>query len=199
MAPKPLLSLKNDFQAVEPPRIGEKYSCQATELASIGTVLSGWDPRPYFWDWWFGDRKFGEVLRLLLEHFSDKIRRVFAKKKSASISDKTSKASGTPLNLQPGEWIEVKSYAEIKETLNSDCRLRGLGYSPDMNVFCGKRFRVSSRVERIVIEWTGELKQLSDTVALDLVHCDGSSCRGCPRNCYFLWREDWLKRVDEPK
>jgi hypothetical protein len=101
------------------------------------------------------------------------------------------------LNLQPGDWVEVKSYGEIRETLSGDSRLRGLGFSPDMIPFCGKRFQVSSRVERIILEWTGELKTLNDTVALDTVHCDGSSCRACPRNCFFLWREDWLKRVEK--
>jgi hypothetical protein len=175
----------------------ERYYCQATELACIGTVLSGWDPRPYFWDIYYGERGIGEVLKLMGRQASDKFKRSFFRKPSPNQSDRVSNPIRTLLNLQPGELVEVKSYIDIKKTLSSDSRLRGLGFSPDMIPFCGKRFRVCDRIERIILEWTGELKQLHDTVALDTVHCDGSSCRACPRNCYFLWREDWLKRVEQ--
>jgi hypothetical protein len=176
-------------------KIGEKFTCQATELARIGKRLSGWDPRQYIGDVIHGERSIGEALRLLLKQARNTRQRLFPGKKSPLPTRKASKPSGAPLNLQPGEWVEVKSREEIEETLNSDSRLRGLGFSLDMIPFCGKHFRVTSRVERMILEWTGELKQLRDTVALDTVHCDGSSCRGCPRNCFFLWREDWLKRV----
>jgi hypothetical protein len=177
--------------------IGEKFSCQATELARIGTRLSGWDPRQYLWDLLDGERSVGEVLKILGKQARSTLGRVLPRKSAPIQSRKASKPSGEPLNLRPGEWVEVKSLVEINETLSSDSRLRGLGFSPDMIPFCGKRFRVANRVERMILEWTGELKQLNDTVALDTVHCDGSSCRACPRNCFFLWREDWLKRVTE--
>jgi hypothetical protein len=146
-------------------------------------------------DVFYGERSAGEVLAILAKQAENTIRRIFSRAQSPVPSGKASKPSGVPLNLQSGEWVQVKSREEIAATLSSGSRLRGLGFSPDMIPFCGKRFRVASRVERMILEWTGELKQLRDTVALDLVHCDGSSCRGCPRNCFFLWREDWLTRV----
>jgi hypothetical protein len=174
-----------------------RFSCQATELANIGTRLSGWDPRQYFWDLFYGERSIVEVLKILGKQAQNTLRRIVPRNTTEAPTSKASKPLGMRLNLQPGDWVEVKSLKEINETLSSDSRLRGLGFSPDMIPFCGKRFRVQSRVERMILEWTGELKQLKDTVALDMVHCDGSSCRGCPRNCFFLWREDWLKRVEE--
>jgi hypothetical protein len=177
--------------------IDGNFTCQATELARIGKRLSGWDLRQYLGDVLNRERSVGEVLQLLGKQARNKLHRLLHHEKNQAQTGKTSKPSGEPLHLQPGEWVEVKSLAEINATLSSDNRLRGLGFSPDQIPFCGKRFRVHSRVERMVLEWTGELKQLRDTVALDDVHCDGSSFRGCPRNCYFLWREDWLKRVDE--
>ncbi|MCC7086555.1 MAG: hypothetical protein IT427_16275 [Pirellulales bacterium] len=180
-------------------RSGEIFTCQATELARIGSRLSGWDPRQYLGDVLHGERSIGEAMTLMGKQARNTLRRWFPGKKSQNPSRKPSKPAGAPLNLQPGELVEVKSWEEIEETLNSDSRLRGLGFSPDMIPFCGKKFRVTSRVERMILEWTGELKQLRDTVALDTVHCDGSSCRGCPRNCFFLWREDWLKRAEEDR
>jgi hypothetical protein len=189
-APIPLISLTTI------PKIGERFTCQATELARIGKPLSGWDPRQYLGDVLHRERSIGEALKLLGKQARQTLQRIFPRKKAQTQTCKASKPTGVPLNLQPGEWVEVNSLDEINATLSSDSRLRGLGFSPDMIPFCGKKFRVQSRVERMILEWTGELKQLHDTVALNTVHCDGSSCRGCPRNCFFLWREDWLKRVD---
>jgi hypothetical protein len=203
LTPSPLAPLPPNLRSVpgegryEPAKIGEIFFCQATELAKIGKRLSGWDLRQYAGDVLDGERNAGEVLQLLAKQARNKLSRLFSRRKAEPRSGTGSKSSAESLNLQAGEWVEVKSLAEINETLSSDNRLRGLGFSPDMIPFCGKRFRVSGRVERIILEWTGELKQLRDTVALEMVHCDGSSCRGCPRNCFFLWREGWLKRVEE--
>ena len=211
ITPSPLAALPTDFHAapgdgrfggngeaeIGEAKIGEKFSCQATELARIGTRLSGWDPRQYLWDIFYRERSVGEVLKLLGKQGQNTVQRIFRRNATRLELVKASKPSGVPLNLQPGEWVEVKSLEEIDATLSSNNRLRGLGFSADMIPFCGKRFRVHSRIERMILEWTGELKQLRDTVALEIVHCDGSSCRGCPRNCFFLWREDWLERVKE--
>jgi len=41
------------------------------------------------------------------------------------------------LNLQSGEWIEVKSLKSILETLNEAGHNRGLYFSPDMRLLCG--------------------------------------------------------------
>jgi hypothetical protein len=144
------------------------------------------------------DRSLGFEIKLLARQAINKLKRIFSRNAESSQLTAVSKPSGAPLNLQPGEWVEVKSFDEIQATLNSFNKLRGLGFAPDQKHFCGKRFRVTGRVERMILEWTGELKKLSDTVALDAAHCDGGLCRACPRNCYFLWREDWLKRVDGP-
>jgi hypothetical protein len=197
LPPISLVSLSNILDTPSA-KIGEKFSCQATELAKIGTRLPGWDLRQYVWDVLNRDRSLGFEIKLLARQAINKLKRIFARNAESPQLTAVSKPSGTPLNLQPGEWVEVKSFEEIQATLNSFNKLRGLGFAPDQKHFCGKRFRVTGRVERMILEWTGELKKLNDTVALDAVHCDGGLCRACPRNCYFLWREDWLKRVDGP-
>jgi hypothetical protein len=55
---------------------------------------------------------------------------------------------GERLNLQPGEWVEVKPMKQIRETLNSADTHRGLFFSPDMRLFCGKRRRVRQGTAR---------------------------------------------------
>lgn len=99
------------------------------------------------------------------------------------------------LNLQPGEWVEVRSAKEIFATLNEKGKLRGLTFTPEMVEYCGKRFRVYKRLSQIIIEATGELRTIkSPTVLLEGVFCDGKAHGNCDRSCFCFWREAWLKR-----
>jgi len=100
------------------------------------------------------------------------------------------------LNLQHGEWVEVRSVKEIFATLNEQGKLRGLRFTPEMVKFCGKRFKVYQRLEKIILEDTGELRRIrTPTILLEGVFCDGKAHGGCDRSCFLFWREVWLKRV----
>jgi len=101
------------------------------------------------------------------------------------------------LNLRPGDWVEVRSVEEIFSTLDSREKLRGLRFTPEMQKFCGRRFKVYKRLERIILEATGELRTIrSPTFILEGVFCDGSAHGGCDRSCFCFWREEWLKKVE---
>ena len=99
------------------------------------------------------------------------------------------------LSLRPGELIEVKSEDEIAATLDSAGKLRGLAFLPSMRTFCGKRFVVLKRVERIYLEESASLRRMKNTVLLDGTMCDGL-LMGCDRSCFFYWREAWLRRIN---
>jgi hypothetical protein len=100
------------------------------------------------------------------------------------------------LNLRQSEIVEVRSVKEIFATLNGEGKLRGLRFTPEMQRFCGRRFRVYKTLERIVLEATGELRKIrTPTVLLEGVFCDGSAHGGCDRSCFCFWREEWLKKV----
>jgi hypothetical protein len=100
------------------------------------------------------------------------------------------------LNLQPEEIVEVRSAKEIFNTLDKDGKLRGLRFTPEMRKFCGKRFKVLKRLNKIIIETTGELRIIkTPTVILEGVFCDGRAHGNCDRMCFCFWREAWLKRV----
>jgi hypothetical protein len=100
------------------------------------------------------------------------------------------------LNLQPGEWVEVRSVKEIFATLDKRGKLRGLQFTPEMVKFCGKRLRVYKKLDKIILEATGELRKIrSPTVLLEGVFCDGKAHAGCDRSCFCFWREEWLRRV----
>jgi hypothetical protein len=99
------------------------------------------------------------------------------------------------LGLQPGDYVEVKSVAEILPTLDEEGRLNGLAYIPSMSSFGGQRFKVFKRMDTMYQEESGNVRRLRNTVLLDGVHCDGLLMR-CDRACFFYWREAWLRRVD---
>ncbi len=99
-----------------------------------------------------------------------------------------------PLPLQPGELVEVKAEDEILQTLDATGKLRGLAFRPAMRAFCGQRFTVLKRVERIYLEESAKTRTMRDTVLLTGVMCDGLPI-GCDRSCFYYWRESWLRRV----
>jgi len=100
------------------------------------------------------------------------------------------------LNLQPGELVEVRSEKEIFATLDHEGKLNGLRFNPEMRKYCGGRFGVYRRLEKIILETTGELRTVrTPTVLLEGVFCDGEAHGGCDRSCFCFWREAWLKRV----
>jgi hypothetical protein len=103
------------------------------------------------------------------------------------------------LNLQPGEWVEIKSKEEILATLDKTGHNRGLRFDVEELRYCGTRARVLRRVNRIVDENTGKLLRLpNDCVILEGVICPGDYHQYCPRSIYPFWREIWLRRVDQP-
>jgi hypothetical protein len=125
-------------------------------------------------------------------------RRVF-KNRPRLTSDSIQKAS---LGLRPGEWVEVKSAKEIFATLDHHGKLKGLAFNREMAKFCGRRFRVYKRLEKMILESTGELRRIkTPTVMLEGVFCDGEAHDKCDRSCFCFWREAWLRRVnpDSPR
>jgi hypothetical protein len=109
--------------------------------------------------------------------------------------------SSTPaeaLGLRAGEFVEVKSVREISLTLDQRGRNRGLEFTPSMLPFCGRKLRVRSRVERMILETTGEMREIGNTVILEGVTCDGHTILGgCSRHVFHLWREAWLRRLPD--
>jgi len=99
------------------------------------------------------------------------------------------------LRLRPGEWVQVRSFAEISATLDDQGRFDGLPFMPEMLRHCGKRYRVFRRVEKIHHYFgptAHHLRRLQDAVLLDELRCDGTSHGGCQSGCQLIWKEAWL-------
>lgn len=134
-----------------------------------------------------------------MEHTQSKVLKLICvgkKDKPCSQVGKGEPAYEERLGLKPGELVEVKSESEIRATLDEKARNRGMLWMPNMRKFCGKRYRVYKRLERILLESNGEHRNVKDTVLLEGVLCDGEEWFGCDRSCFHYWKEAWLKRVE---
>jgi hypothetical protein len=103
------------------------------------------------------------------------------------------------LGLEVGDLVRVKDSEQILETVDEALVNRGMGFHIEMMPYCGKTFRVKQRVQKIINEKTGQLKQLKNScLVLEGADCHGRYTRplNCPRACFPYWREIWLERVD---
>jgi CelD/BcsL family acetyltransferase involved in cellulose biosynthesis len=177
---------------------GDRFCCQATELVRATRRLPWWDVRQDVDDLTSGEWTFREKAFMGGVLVYNRIRRICGLPPCGQVCGSQQQTPRQSLNLQPGTLVEVKSREEIEATLDAHGKNRGLGFGGSMLDFCGRRYRVASRVDRLILEWSGRMRKLADTVVLENVLCDGLDKRGCPRGCYHLWREIWLKRLPEP-
>ena len=173
-----------------------KFCCQPTELVGATKPLSWWHWGAHARDYFFGERSLGELLRMVLLTAVNKIRRRLGLHLYGKVCGNRKKTPAVSLDLQPGELVRVKSRKEIRDTLDRLGRNRGMAFTTDMVRYCGGTYRVARRVEKAVLEWSGEMRPFTNTVALEDVTCSGVALGCCGRQCYHLWREAWLERVD---
>lgn len=185
------------------------YSCQATELLGASHFVSPRKLGPWVDDVRSGNARLRTAVASAAVLVFNKWQRLSTRlPRPLRIQDGRSwpsyvptgeKRTYPPLDLQPGELVEVKSKAEIEATLNEKGELRGLRFAAEMLPYCGKRARVLARVDRIIDEKTGRMLRLRDCIILDRVWCEGTFRALCRRKIYTYWREAWLRRVDEPE
>jgi hypothetical protein len=185
-----------DAAAKLPTRTGDAYCCQATELSRCTTPLPWWDLRQYVRDYFARKMTVRQWCRMMGLLIWNKLCRALGATHVGMVLGTQEKPANETLGLQPGDWVRVKSRKEIEATLDTNGRNRGLSVAPEMLEFCGQRLQVVRRVETIILEWTGELRRVTNTVILDGATCSGMVRRGCPRDCYHLWREAWLERAE---
>ena len=97
-----------------------------------------------------------------------------------------------------GDWVEVRTKAEILQSLDSAGRLEGMPFMPEMFAFCGKRFQVDKIAHKTcdyTVPKVYRSGRLAHTVHLN-TRCDGSAHDGCQASCLLYWKEVWLRRVD---
>jgi hypothetical protein len=187
-------------RAAPPGNAGEYYSCQTTEVARASQPVSWWDVRQHWREVTTNGASLRDVMRGLWVPALNFVVKVLTWKRRTypNIRGRLQRTPFEDIHLQPGELVEVKSHDEILATLDRGGRNRGMLFDAEMLRYCGRRFRVLRRVEKILDEKTGRLVRLPNpSIILNDVICTGSYHRSCSRASFPFWREIWLRRVVE--
>lgn len=94
------------------------------------------------------------------------------------------------------QLVEVRSSDEILQTLDSEGKLDGLPFMPEMAAYCGTQIRVHRRSDRTCVAGMG-FRRMKSAVFLQDLRCDGGYHDGCQRGCLFFWKEAWLMPAEE--
>ena len=179
---------------------GDFYRCQATEIPRASTAVDWKEPTQYVREVTSGNVGVVHMARVmtraLLRQIGKKLRLIGELPLELA---GTSRVDGERLDLQPGEWVEVRSPTEIGLTLDDDRAHRGLTFTYEMAQHCGGRFRVKRRVDRLIDEGTGRMLELkNDCIELEGLVCTGNRATYlwfCRRDLVPYWREAWLRRT----
>jgi len=173
----------------------EIYFCQLTQLKVV-TISISIKKRllKLLKDFISGEIKFNTAFKSIVNPLIRKLKKM---RSEILIEGYVNKTPVEVLNLQAGEIVEVKSFDEIMNTLDKHGRNKGLGFNLGMKEYCGKRFMVRNRLEKMINESTGKMIVIENSVILDNVICVYEFRGfGCPRARFQIWREIWLRRIN---
>lgn len=201
---------------------GPVWVCQTTRLYDATGPLHWWDVRQYVRDVTSGNHTAWGIAKLLifagyrklvslgvgyrfLVAIYDGFQRLRGGKPFPHGDGFIPDGQPTPtgrLDLVPGEWVEVLPEHEIRKTITKSGFNRGMRYDLGMSRYCGERYRVQMRVDRLINEISGRMMTMkSPCIQLEDVYCRAECTTwriGCPRASNTYWREIWLKRVAGP-
>lgn len=213
----------NTCLPLDPEREEPRYVCQATQMYDATQPLAWWDIRQYVSDVVTGNHSIGRVLRVLFlaslrsllprlpfgyrlyKWFLDLMHRWLTGRSAPSLNGQVPNGVPTPVgrfDLKPGDYVQIKSQAEIEQTIGENGKNRGLSFDPEeMAPYCNRVFKVRKSVTKIIDEPTGKMLRMKQPcVMLEGVVCNAeyARCRlNCPRAIPSYWRELWLKRVEQ--
>jgi hypothetical protein len=173
------------------------FFCQSSEIVNASSPLPFWEPSQYLLDLVYNRISITRWLRSLGIAIYNKVAHITGRKSWRFLAGPgTYNGTRSNLNLQPGDFVRVKSLSEIQQTLDAEGKHNHLLFAPSMAEFCGSVMRVEKRVEKIILEATSRQREIKDTVLLEGATCDGVCHRMCPRQSLLFWRECWLEKAN---
>jgi hypothetical protein len=177
-----------------PTRDRARYVCQSTALESATTALHRWDVRPLLREILARELSLSDFGRILVRTLWRRARGG-TKEQLAGVPGAKSRGN---LNLRGGEWVAIKPIEALRHNLDEKGRNCGLAFPPTMHHAIGRSYRVAFPVRQIILEQTGMMVRLDNTVALDGVLCESITVALCPRAEFLYCRESWLSRGMAP-
>jgi hypothetical protein len=194
------------------------WVCQTTAVFEASEPLAWWDIRQYVQDVAGGNHSLWHMAKLfMLAGYRQVVnlgvafrfwlwlyngfQKLRGGKPFPHIQGQIAKGQPTPaesLNLQPGEWVVVKSPQAIAATITPDGFNRGMRYDPEMLKYSNERYRVQARISKLINEKNGKMVEMkTPCIQLENVFCRAEftpTRLGCPRASSTYWREIWLQK-----
>lgn len=171
------------------------YTCQFTQLTAASHPMSRWDLRQDLKPLLTGNLTVGAFCVGMLTRLFNKVERLRGGPGYPAISRGILKR--TPLltyGLAPGDSVRVLESERIAATLDAGSRNRGLWFDQEMIKHCGQRYRVSTRIERIIDISTGRILEMkTPCIVLEGVESSGEFMRFWAQHEILYWREGWLE------
>lgn len=98
--------------------------------------------------------------------------------------------------LVVGDLVEIKTWPEIRATLDERGCFEQLPFMPEMLAMCGQRAYVFRCLHRLFdYRKTRRMRHMDRAVLLVGTVCDGARHGGCEAACHTIWKSAWLRRV----
>lgn len=155
--------------------INDSYYCQSSQLQYFSKALNIFVKSKYLFKEFFAGNK--PVILIIINVFYHlELKNLHIINYSLCWIIKGNKVT-TPsesLNLEKGDLVEIRSKEEIIRTLDKTGKNRGMLFSQEMHSFCGQKFRVRSKLNRMITEDTGKMVEIKNTVLLEGLTCNGN-------------------------
>lgn len=177
------------------------HRCQFTSLTAATTPLSAWnvgkDLRPLV----AGNFTSSAFLIALFTRLFNLVQRWRRGTTYPRMPAGTAGAGAAPPpELAAGDWIRVRSPAEIASTLNAQNKNRGLWFDLDMLKHCGQTYRVDRRVDRIIdVVSCRIITMKTPCFVLEGVCYSGEFQYFGPQHEDLYWRAVWFERQGGPR
>jgi len=103
------------------------------------------------------------------------------------------------LKARVGDWVEIRTVAEILATLDERGECARMPFMPEMLRYAGQRFQVSAVAHKTcdTVNKTGGRK-VEDAVHVADLRCSGAAHGNCQAECLLFWKTAWLRPVASP-
>jgi hypothetical protein len=172
------------------------YHCQSTAVLKATSLLRIWDLRHYARDLRNGALRARDLPIVFFTTLYNRVSGPLGRNAFGMIVGALKRTPAVKLDLRPGELVRIRLKSELETTLDSKGRNRGLGFGgPEMARHCGRTYPVLGTVDRMILEDSGKMRKIENTVLLEGMGCTGLYFNGCARNSHPMWRDAWLERV----
>lgn len=178
-------------------RHGQVHRCQFTELHACTTEYGRWSLGRDLIPWLCGNYSAQAWLVAVLTRVFNGVQRRRGGIGFPPLPPMGEHLAKDPTALTVGERVAVLPLEEIARTLNSQGKNKGLWFDVEMVKHCGREYRVTARVQKIIDDATGEMRFMkTPCIMLDTVDSTGEGLHFNAQHDPIFWRESWLRRTE---